>query len=78
MFFTFFVNLPLICVEEHLKTVIISWVIHNLRKVWNSYFFTMSSLEIDKNTSSLSCFMHNFDVVYLIYKEKFEYVYCQY
>ena len=34
-FSTFHVNLPLEWNEEHLKTLIISKVIHNLRKVWN-------------------------------------------
>ena len=34
-FYTFHVNLPLKWVEEHLKTSIISKVIHNLRKFWN-------------------------------------------
>ena len=56
----------------------ISGGIHNLRKVWNFDFSTISFSKIDKNTLSWDRFMHNFDAFHVIFRDEFKYVNCQY
>ena len=71
MFFTFYVNLPFQLIEEHLKTSINSEVIHIIQeKLEILTFLRISFSKIDQNYSFLSCFIHNFEVFYVIFREK--------
>ena len=55
----------------------ISGGIHNLWKDRNLDFSIISFSKIDKNTSSWDRFMHNIDVFHVIFRNNFEYLYCQ-
>ena len=57
--------------QEHLKMLIISKVIWNVRKHWNFDFFGISSSEFNKMTSFWSHFIKNFDGIQFIERTNF-------